>query len=177
MDRKIIAVMVTLVVVAALVVAFVMIAAGGMRGNAGGFTDLFDDLQNPEGETHDQQLALPSNWAVNEVKTVSDVIVDLTYYEQTVAQTKVYVTTLYFAYMGEKWTNPVEGGANFYVPDDSFDGWLEVDHGLFHITVSSATNLSEDFHPGEVIELKVSLVSNDANQQLAFGVWTVADTI
>ncbi len=174
MDRKILAVMVTLVVVAALVVAFVMIAAGGIRGHAGGLTDLFDDLQDP---AQDQHLVMPSNWAANQVKTVSDVIIDLTYYEQTVAQTKVYVTTLYFAYMGEKWSDAAEEGSHFWVPDNSGDGWMPVDHGLFHITVSSATNISEDYHPGDVIELKVSLVNNDANQQLAFGVWTVADTI
>jgi len=177
MDRKIIAVMVTLVVVAALVVAFVMIAAGGMRGNAGGFTDLFDDLRNPGGETHDQQLALPNSWSVNEVKKVSDVIVDLTYYEQTVEQTSVFVTTLYFAYMGEKWSAPTEGGANFFVPDNSGDGWLPLNHGVFHVTVSSATNLSEDYHPGDVIELKVSLAINEANQQLAFGIWSVSDVM
>jgi hypothetical protein len=171
MDRKIIAVMVTLVVVAALVVAFVMIAAGGLRGNAGGFTELFDDLQNPSGATHDQDLGLPSGWTVNQVKQVSDVIVDMSYYEHTVEQTTVYVTTLYFAYQGEKWNAPQEGGSNFRVPDNSWDGWMSIEHGMFHITVSSATNLSAHFQPGDVIEVETKLVSN-VNTQVAFGEWS-----
>jgi len=176
MDRKIIAVMLTLVVVAILVVAFVMVAAGGFGARAGGFTGLFDDLENPGGDTHDQELALPTSWAVNEIKKVSDTIVDLEYYEQTVAQTTVYVTTLYFVYLGEKWNAPQEDGSNFRVPDNSFDGWMYIDHGMFHITVSSATNLSADFEPGDVIRLQTALVTN-INSQVAFGEWSVVDTL
>ena len=121
-------------------------------------------------------LVLPSGWAVNQVRTVSDTIVDLSYYKQTIAQTNVYVTTLFFAYQGQKWNAPYEGGSNFMVPDNSGDGWLSVDHGMFHITVSSATNLSARFHPGDVIEVQTALVMN-INAMVAFGEWSVANTL
>jgi len=177
MDRKIIGVMVTLVVVAVIVVAFVMIAAGGgLRTGAGGFTSLFDDLQNPGQETHDQELALPNDWRVNDIKKASDTIVDLSYDKTTIAQTTVYVTTLYFAYLGSKWADAINDGNHFSVPDNSFDGWLHVSHGLFSVTVSSATNLSAHFHPGDVIEVQTALTTN-TNGQLAFGEWSVVDTI
>ncbi len=177
MDRKIIGVMVTLVVVAVIVVAFVVFAAGGgIRSRAGGFTSMFDDLQNPGQGTFEQNLALPTDWHVNQVKKVSDTIVDLSYTKQTVAQTTVYVTTLHFVYLGDLWNDPFNGGTNFNVPDNSFDGWMSVDHGLFRITVSSATNLSAHYQPGDVINLEVVLLTN-VNSQLAFGEWSVVDTI
>ena len=177
MDRKIIGIMVTLVAV--LIVVMVVVLAfvgGGLSVRAGGFTSLFDDLENPAGGTHNQELAMPTNWRVNDVMKVSDTIVDLSYYKQTVAQTTVYVTTLYFAYMGDKWNDPFNDGSNFNVPDNSFDGWMGVGHGVFHITVSSATNLSAHYQPGDVIKLEVVLQTN-VNGSLAFGEWSVANTI
>jgi len=167
MDRKIIAVMVTLVVVAVLVVAFVMVAAGGIRGRAGGFTTLFDKLENPGGESHNQHLALPTSWHVDDEIHVSDEIVDMSY-QKVAGELPYYRTTLYFAYHGEKWNDPLEG-TTFYVP--ASDGSILVSHGLFHITVVSGANISASFQIGDVIELngKVVLV----NTALAFGEWTV----
>ncbi len=177
MDRKIIGIMVSLVVILIVVMVVVLVAlGGGISTRAGGFTSLFDDLQNPGAETHNQQLALSTDWGVNDIKRVSDTIVDLSYSKQTVAQTTVYVTTLYFVYLGEKWADPFNGGSNFRVPDTSFDGWMPVDHGLFHITVSSATNLSAHYSAGDGIELEVVLQTN-TNGMLAFGEWSVANTI
>ncbi len=177
MDRKIIGVMVALVVVAVVVVAFVMIAAGGgIHARAGGFTSLFDELTNPGQESHDQQLALPSDWRVNDIRRAADTIVDLSYEKGNIAQTTVYVTTLYFAYLGDKWGDPFHGGTSFQVPDTSFDGWMQVNNGVFHISVSSATNLSAHYQPGDVIEVQ-SILQTNVNSALAFGEWSVVDTI
>lgn len=170
-------VMVALVVVAIVVVAFIMVAAGGgIRAHPGGFTSLFDDLQNPGAEAYDQELALPNDWQVNDIKKVSDTIVDLSYEKGSIAQTTVYVTTLYFAYMGDKLGDPFHGGTSFWVPDTSFDGWMHISHGVFSITVSSATNLSAHYHPGDVIEVQ-SVLQTNVNSVVAFGEWSVVNTI
>lgn len=174
MDKKIIAIMVTLVVVAALVVAVVLVASGGIRGT-GGFTSLFDKLVYNGTDTSDFDLSLPDSWEVGDKKSASDTIVDMYYHRQTIGQTSVYITTMYFMYLGNKWNNPQEG-TMFSVPDNSGDGWLNVDHGRFMITVSSATNLSADYDVGDVITLETSLVQN-TNAVLAFGDWVVQDTL
>ncbi|MGQ9587548.1 MAG: hypothetical protein ACUVT7_04100 [Thermoplasmata archaeon] len=174
MDKKIIAIMVTLVVVAALVVAVVMVAAGGIR-RPGGFTDLFDKLEYNGTDTYDFDLSLPDSWDVGDKKTVSDIIVDMFFEKRTIGQTSVYITTMYFVYLGNKWNNPQEG-TSFNVPVDSGNGWLHVDHGRFSITVSSATNLSAEYDVGDVITLETSLVQN-SNTMLAFGDWVVANTL
>lgn len=177
MEKKIILIMVSLVVVAALVVAFVMVAAGGGLRSAGGFTDLYDKLEYTGSEQSDQHLTLPDSWDVGDKKKVSDVIVDMTYRKQTVSQTTVYITTLWFVYMGEKWSSPyASDGMSFYVPDMSTDGWLHVDHGLFSLTVSSATNISAHYDVGDVITMQATLSVN-SNAMVAFGEWAVADVL
>lgn len=167
MDRKIIGVMVTLVVIAALVVAFVVVAAGGIGGRAGGFTTLFDKLENPDGETYNQYLALPNSWHADDEVKVSDEIVDMSY-EKVSGELPYYRTTLYFVYQGEKWSDPNEG-TNFHVPSD--DGWIHVNHGLFDVTVISGANISASYDTGDVIQLngKVVLIGS----VLGFGEWTV----
>ena len=174
MEKKIILIMVSLLVVAALVVLVVMVASGGLR-TAGGYTALFNKLSNASDESHNQELALPSSWNEGDKKTVSDQIMDMSYYRQTVQQTSVYVTTLWFVYHGDKW-NDATWGTSFRVPDDSHDGWLQVSHGLFSITVSSATNLSHDYNIGDIITLQSYLTIN-INVQLAFGDWSVANIL
>ncbi len=177
MERKIIVIMVTLVVVAALVVAFVMVAAGGGIRRSGGFTALFDKLEYSGNATHDQNLQAPESWHVNDKKVVTDTIVDMTYRKQTVSQTTVYISTLWFVYLGTKWSNPYQGeGDYFNVPDNSHDGWLDVNHGMFSIEVSSATNLSSDYSIGDVITLENALERN-ANNQIGFGDWSVRNVI
>lgn len=177
MDKKIILIMVSLVVVAAVVVAFVMVAAGGGIRRAGGFTDTFDKLVYTGSELEDQRLALPESWHAGDKKSVSDTIVDMTYRKQTVSQTTVYITTLWFVYSGDKWSNPYQSdGMSFYVPDTSTDGWFHVDHGLFSLTVSSATNLSAHYDVGEVISVD-SMLTVNSNAMLAFGEWAVSDVL
>lgn len=176
MEKRILAIMVTLVVVAALVVGFVMIAAGGgIRIGGGGFTDLFDDLDYTGNATTDQQLSIPSDWS-GDTKAVKDVIVDMTYREQVVSQTKtLFYTTLYFVYLGDKWSNPLVGGQSFEVPtayNDHGDLWLEVEHGMFSVTVETVTNLSEDFGIGDSITLESKIALN-SNAILSFGAWSV----
>jgi hypothetical protein len=171
MDRKILMIMSALVVVAVLVVAFVLVASGGLV-RAGGFTTLFDKLQNDSGSTYHQYLSLPSSWNAGDKKTVSDTIVDMMYRSQTIGSTSVYVTTLWFVYLGNKWNDPYYG-TSFYVPSDG--GWLAVDHGRFSITVSSATNLSARYDIGGVITLQTTIVTN--NDVVAFGEWVVASTL
>jgi len=174
MEKKIILIMGSLLVVAALVVLVVMVASGGLR-SAGGFTALFNKLNNASDEEYSQELALPSSWKEGDKKTVSDQIMDMSYYRQTVQQTSVYVTTLWFVYHGDKWNDPSRG-TTFNVPDDSHDGWLNVNHGLFSITVSSATNLSHDYNIGDIITLESHLTIN-VHVQLAFGDWSVANIL
>ena len=177
MERKIIVIMATLVVVAVLVVAFVMVAAGGGISRSGGFTSLFDKLEYNGDKTYGQNLTVPESWHVNDKKVVSDTIVDMTYRKQTVSQTTVYITTLWFVYLGTKWSNPYQGhGDNFYVPDNSHDGLLEVSHGMFWIEVSSATNLSAHNSIGDVISLETVLERN-GNNQIAFGDWSPKNVI
>jgi hypothetical protein len=175
MEKKIIAIMVTLVVVAAVVVAFVMIAAGGFT-RSGGFSKLFDELEYDGDLTHHQTLEIPEGWYANDVKTVSDTIVDMAYTEQTNWQTTVYLTTLYFMYVGDQWTDP-SYGTYFYVPVDDHDGIMAVSHGLFSLTVSSATNISAEYDIGDVIKLRTTIVLLDDMETLAFGTWSVADTL
>ncbi|MBU0684534.1 MAG: hypothetical protein ABIE25_07485 [Thermoplasmatota archaeon] len=177
MERKIIAIMATLVVVAVLVVAFVMVAAGGGINRSGGFTALFDKLEYNGNETYEQDLQAPESWHVNDKKVVSDTIVDMTYRKQTIGQTNVYTTTLWFVYLGTKWSNPYQGhGDTFNVPDKSQDGWLQVNHGMFSIEVSSATNLSVHYSIGDVITLENALERN-RNNQIGFGDWSVKNVI
>jgi hypothetical protein len=180
MEKRILAIMVTLVVVAALVVGVVMIAAGGgIRLGGGGFTDLFDDLEYTGNYTTDQQLSIPSDWN-GDTKAVKDVIVDITYREQTVSQTKtIFYTTLYFAYLGDKWNNPLLGGQSFEVPTnylDHGDYWMEVEHGLFSVTVETVTNLTEDYSIGDSITLETKVALN-GNAILSFSLWSVKGVV
>ncbi len=174
MDRKILAIMGALVLVAIIVVAFVLIASGGLQ-RAGGFTNLFNKLTYSGENTFQQQLELPSGWHVGDKKAVSDTIVDMSYDVGSIGSTSVYITTLWFNYMGNKWNDP-HRGTYFFVPDDSHDGWLIVDHGRFSVQVSSATNLSAKYDIGDIITLETLLVTND-NVVLAFGEWVVASTL
>jgi hypothetical protein len=176
MERKIIVIMLTLVVVAIVVIGIVMVAAVGIK-KAGGFTGLFDDLEYSGDLTFRQPLEIPDSWDEGDVKSVSDTIVDMFYNKQTVQQTTVYVTTLYFVYIGDKWNDPDEGN-RFSIPvaDDWGElQWKDVNHGLFSIQVSSATNLSAAYDIGDVITLETTIA--DAGGTLAFGEWIVADTL
>jgi hypothetical protein len=174
MDRKILMIMSALVVVAVLVVAFVMIASGGLR-RAGGFTTLFDKMQYDGTDTYHQRLSCPTSWDVGDKKSVSDSIVDMSFWKETHGSTSVYWTTMWFVYTGNQWNDPSRG-SSFYVPDKSADGWLAVEHGMFSITVSSATNISAKFDIGDVITLETLLVTNN-NVVVALGDWVVASTI
>lgn len=179
MEKKIIAVMVTLVVVAALVVAFVMVAAGGgSLHKAGGFTSLFDKLSNRDvNDTHDQILELPTSWEGDKV-TVSDTIVDMSFTKATVNGLAIYTTHLWFTYMGTKWNQDPSEGTAFQVPmSTSYGGlsFLHVNHGSFELVISSATNISKDYHAGEVITLSSTVAV--INSVMCFGVWTVANTL
>jgi hypothetical protein len=171
MEKKILAIMVSLMVVAALVVAFVLIAAGGIR-SAGGYTKLFDSLTYTGDATYNQYLEIPSDWNLGDTKTVSDTIVDMSYSRHTVAQTSIYITTLYFVYIGDQWTEPARG-TSFFVPSDAdYGGYMHIDHGQFSVTVSSATNLSHEYSIGGTITLETTIV--DADGTVAFGEWAVA---
>ena len=174
MEKKIIAVFVALVVVAILVVAFVLAAAGGVK-KMGGFSDLFDDLAYSGTDTYDQDLEIPAGWHVNDTKSVDDLIVDMTYNSYTDHGVTVYVTDLYFVYVGDKWAD-LHRGSSFYVPAQN--GWIHVEHGQFSIRVSSATNLSEQYHPGDIIKLESKIVSHGVNgSMVAFGDWRVSDVV
>jgi len=173
MDKKILTMMVALLVVAVLVVAFVM-ASGGLQ-RAGGFTRLFDKMEYDGDATYHQQLSFPSSWHVGDKKKVSDTIVDMSFWKETHGSTSVYWTTMWFAYQGNQWNDPSRG-TSFSVPDDSSDGWMVVDHSLFALTVSSATNLSAKYDIGDVITLETVLVLNN-NVVVAFGDWIVTSTI
>lgn len=177
MEKRILGIMVTLVVVAAVVVGFVMVAAGGGWRSSGGFTDLFDDCVYAGNATTNQLLSLSPDWRQGDQKVVSDVITDIVYRQQTVSQTKVYITTLYFIYLGDKWSNPFLGsGQNFYVPVTYGSFWMHVEHGQFAITVSSATNISASYGIGDVITIESTLKLNGLGQ-LAFDTWNVKDVI
>jgi hypothetical protein len=172
MDKKILTIMVALLVVAVLVVAFVMIASGGLQ-RAGGFTTLFDKMEYSGDATYHQQLACPGSWDEGDKKTVSDRIVDMAYERGTIGSTTVYVTTLWFNYMGNKWDDP-DRGTSFYIPT-SYAGWVLVNHGLFSIEVSTATNLSAKYDIGDVISVHSTLETS--HDILSFGGWVVANTI
>ncbi|UCE91176.1 MAG: hypothetical protein JSV90_07080 [Methanobacteriota archaeon] len=175
MDRKIIGIMLALVVVAIVVVGVVAVATVGMK-KSGGFSKLFDDLEYSGDLTYRQELEIPDDWNPGDVKRVSDTIVDMHYYVHSVPMT-VYVTTLYFVYLGEEWNSPAEG-TRFYVPVEWSLGeldWIQVNHGVFSIQVSSATNLSAAYDVGDVIKLQTTIV--DAAGTLAFGEWQIADTL
>lgn len=176
MEKKIIAIMVSLVVVAAVVVGIVLIAAGGVH-TAGGFTKLFDSLEYTGEDSHYQHLELPDDWDAGDEKVVSDMIVDMAYTEQTSYQTTVYITTLYFVYVGENWNDP-SWGTSFTVPyEPGWDDYLHIDHGSFYITVSSATNLANEYDIGDTITLKSTIVEIDDGGPLAFGSFTVSGVI
>jgi len=184
MERKIIGIMLSLIVVAIVVVAVVMVAAGGFK-KSGEFTKLFDSLEYSGNQTYEQELELPADWAVGDVKKVSDTIVDMYHYRTTVQQTDVYITTLYFVYVGDEWTDP-DDGTRFLVPnsvthhDNTVATWIDVNHGLFSIQVSSATNLSIAYDIGDVIELEATIVIADdetLDGVKSFGLWTVANTV
>ena len=185
MEKKIIGIMLSLIVVAIVVVAVVMVAAGGFK-KSGGFTKLFDSLEYSGNQTYEQELELPAEWEVGDVKKVSDTIVDMYHYRTTVQQTDVYITTLYFVYVGEEWTDSDEG-TRFMVPNSvtHHDGtvvatWITVNHGLFSLQVSSATNLSVAYDIGDVIEMQTTIVIADDETPdgiKAFGLWKVANTV
>jgi len=172
MEKKIMATMIALVVVAVVVVA-VVFATAGVTKKPGGFTKLFDQLEYEGTATYNQYLMLPDDWDVGDEKVVSDTIVDMLYRTHTVSYTTVFITTMYFAYTGDQWQDSRQGTA-FYVPTTT--GWIHVDHGLFSITVSTATNLSAHYSIGDVIELQ-STIGTNAYAQLAFDSWSVTDTL
>jgi len=182
MDKKIIAIMVSLLVIAGVVAAVVAVASSGGLQSSGGFTKLYDKLD--AGVAPDEEyLQLPSSWDSGDVKKVSEVIVDMVYEKRTIQQTSVYITQFWFVYLGEKWSDQFEGeGSDFYVPVTWGSGWLHVDHGLFSVTVSSATNLSHEYTNGDVITLESTLESVNRvtpegyiYQGLAFGEWTYSE--
>jgi hypothetical protein len=157
------------------VVAAVTIGVGAGGRHAGGFTALFEKMNNSDvNDTYNQVLNLPGNWKGGDQTTVSDTIVDM-WYER--ATTHAYYTThLYFAYLGEKWNDP-KRGTSFTVPQDiQGDSWLEVNHGLFRVDVSSATNITAKYNVGDTITL-TTMLSINSNALLAFGEWQVADTL
>ncbi len=177
MERKILTIMVALMVVAAIVVAFVMIAAGGVR-TAGGFTKLFNELENANPSvTYDQYLKFPSDWEAQDIKTVSDRIVDM-YPRSEIVEggVTVYTVRMYFVYEDDKWAS-AESGILFNVPSTEHgDEYISVNHGLFWIDVSSPENLSELYDIGDVIEVQTVLLPNDDNNgELSFGDWLLAD--
>lgn len=177
MEKKIIGIMLTLVVVAVVVMAAVLIAAGGLK-RGGGFSALFDSLEYDGELTYGQDLSIPDTWEAGDVRTVSDRIVDMYYYKHTYASTTVYITTLYFVYIGDEWADPTLG-TRFYVPTADADedlGWLQVHHGAFSIQVSSATNLSASYGIGDIIDIDTTIIETD-DGPLAFGEWAVSATI
>jgi hypothetical protein len=155
------------VVVAVLVVAVIMVASGGFA-RSGGFTKTFDKLVNDDGFEYNQRLSLPTSWDVGDTKEVSDTIVDMYYHEEEHG----FSTVIWFAYQGDKWNDPTHG-THFYVPDTSGDGWMTVDHGLFSITIWSATNLSAKYDVGDTITVQTTLKTN-VNVDLSFDTeWVV----
>ena len=174
MERKIMATMIALVVVAVVVVA-VVLATAGVTKKPGGFTKLFDQLEYEGTATYEQVLALPDDWDAGDKKVVSDQIVDMMYYTVTVQYTTLYITTMWFTYVGDKWQDPARG-TNFDIPttdDRVHSGYITVNHGLFSITVSTPTNLSASYDIGDVIELETTLNLNEY-AALAFSEWYVA---
>lgn len=178
MEKKILAIMIALMAIAATVavVALVVGEGGGGGGfSSGGFTSLFDDLEGNESAVYRAYLEAPPSWDVGDDVKVTDTIVDMAYDRVQVGNTYVYTTVLWFIYAGEKWNDP-EQGSRFYVPVDRGEGWMQVSHGLFSIEISSATNISAEYDPGDKITLETELVQN-VNVDVAFGVWMVEDTL
>ena len=184
MERKIIGIMLSLIVVAIVVVAVVMVAAGGFK-KSGGFTTLFDSLEYSGNQTYQQELEIPDDWEVDDVKKVSDTIVDMYHERDSIQQTNVYITTLYFVYIGDEWSDP-DDGTRFSVPnsithhEEILASWISVSHGLFSLQVSSATDLSVAYDIGDVIELETTIVIADDESPdgiKSFGLWTVANTV
>ena len=174
MEKKILTIMVALVVVATLMVAVVLIAAGGIR-SAGGFTKLFDNLENPTSSvTYEQVLEMPDGWELDDKISVSDRIVDMYQTGTTVVSSSItiYHTVLHFEYISDKWTDP-EQGTSFYVPGLEHNGYIHVVHGHFSLSVSSAVNLSAEYSVGDVIGLETKLIIN--NDVLSFDEWSVSD--
>ncbi len=174
MEKKILTIMAVLIVVAAIVVAFVMVAAGGVR-TAGGFTRLFNDLENETPSvTYGQYLSLPDDWNEQDSKTVSDTIVDMVpLREEVIGGITIHTVRLYFVYIDDKWADD-ESGVGFYVPstEDGSSGYIYVSHGMFHIDVSSSENIVEDYNIGDVITLKTVLELNEDNDgELSFSSW------
>lgn len=177
MERKILTIMAVLIVVAAIVVAFVMVAAGGVR-TAGGFTKMFNGMENDTPSvTYGQYLSLPDDWDVQDSKTVSDTIVDMVpLREEVYGGIPIHTVRLYFVYIDDKWADE-ESGVSFYVPstEDGSNGYIYVSHGLFHIDVSSSENIVENYDIGDVITLKTVLELNENNDgELSFGSWLLA---
>jgi hypothetical protein len=177
MDKKIILTLVSLLAVALIIVAVVMVAgSGGVLSKSGGFTALMNDMTYDGDLTYQQYLECPSSWTPGDSKTVRDVIVDMrTERERVGVDTWFYTTDLWFVYVGDKWNDP-DHGTLFYVPDNIGDDWLVVSHGQFMVTVTTATNLAEKYDVGDSITLQTALVTND-NGLVAFGTWTVKDTL
>jgi hypothetical protein len=151
-----------------------MIAAGGI-GTAGGFTKLFNELENPNANTcYDVTLEFPDDWAEQDVKKVSDRIVDMDPRgEEIVNGVYVYTVRLYFVYEDDKWADP-ESGILFYVPSaDHGGGVIDVRHGLFWVDASWTENIAANYDIGDVITLKTVLVYN--GDVLSFGNWLVVD--
>jgi hypothetical protein len=177
MEKKIILGLVSLLAVALIMTAVVMVAgSGGILDRSGGFTALMDDLTYDGDSTYGQYLKCPSSWEPGDTKTVRDVIVDMRTERQRVGlDTWFYTTDLWFVYLGNKWNDPMRGTV-FYVPDNIGDDWMPVSHGLFMVTVTTATNISEKYDVGDSITLQSTLVIND-NGLVAFGTWTVKGTL
>lgn len=177
MEKKILTIMVALIVVAAVVVAFVMIAAGGI-GTAGGFTKLFNELENPNpGSNYEAELEFPDDWKEQDVKEVSDTIADMDpVREEFYNGVTVYTVRLYFNYLDDKWADP-ESGILFYVPSaDHGSGYITVSHGLFWVEVSSTVDIMDEYDIGDVIELQTVLEVNENNDnELSFGNWLLSD--
>jgi hypothetical protein len=177
MEKKILTIMVALIVVAAIVVAFVMIAAGGMK-TAGGFTNLYNDLENPNPSvTYGMYLEFPDDWEEQDSVVVSDTIVDMDPRgEELIGGVTVYTVRLYFVYIDDKWSDP-EDGSLFYVPTvEHSSGYITVNHGQFWLDVSSPENIAAQYDIGDVIELKTVLeVNEDNSNTLSFGSWLLSD--
>ncbi len=177
MEKKILTIMVALMLVAAIVVAFVMIAAGGTR-SAGGFTRLFNDLENPSTTvTYDQYLEFPADWEAQDIKTVTDTIQDMSPRgEELVGGVTVYTVRMYFVYSSDMWADPALG-ILFNVPSTEHGGeYIQVNHGLFWIDVSSTVDLAETYEIGDDITVQTVLIPNSDNDgELSFSDWLLAD--
>src|SRR4030065_1688370 len=99
MDKKIILTLVSLLAVALIVVAVVMVSgSGGVLSKSGGFTALMNDMTYDGDLTYQQYLECPSSWTPGDSKTVRDVIVDMrTERERGGGDTWFYTTDLWFA--------------------------------------------------------------------------------